>query len=55
MVAEADDTLMEKFFEAGTLTQEELTGGLARAIRAGKLFPVFCASGLRNVGVAAVA
>jgi elongation factor G len=51
MVAEADDSLMEKFFEAGTLTQEELTGGLARAIRAGKLFPVFCASGLRNIGL----
>ena len=24
MVAEADDALMEKFFDAGTLTQEEL-------------------------------
>jgi elongation factor G len=51
MVAEADDALMEKFFEAGTLTQEELTAGLARAVRAGRLFPVFCASGLRNIGV----
>jgi len=51
MVAEADDALMEKFFEAGTLTQEELTGGLARSIRAGKLFPVFCSSGLRNIGL----
>ena len=28
MVAEADDALMEKFFEAGTLTQDELTAGL---------------------------
>ena len=28
MVAEADDALMEKFFEHGTLTQEELTAGL---------------------------
>ena len=27
MVAEADESLMEKFFEAGTLTQEELTRG----------------------------
>ena len=35
MVAEADDALMEKFFEAGTLTQDELTAGLARAVRAG--------------------
>ena len=51
MVAEADDALMEKFFEDGTLTQEELTAGLVRAIRAGKLFPVFCASGMRNIGL----
>ena len=28
MVAEADDALMEKFFDAGTLTQEELLAGL---------------------------
>src|SRR5512135_1417226 len=28
MVAEADDSLMEKFFEAGTLTQDELVAGL---------------------------
>ena len=27
MVAEADDALMEKFFDAGTLTQDELVGG----------------------------
>ena len=51
MVAEADDALMEKFFEAGTLTQEELTAGLGRAVRAGRLFPVLCASGLRNIGI----
>jgi elongation factor G len=51
MVAEADDALMEKFFEAGTLTQDELTAGLGRAIRAGKLFPVFCTSATRNIGV----
>jgi elongation factor G len=51
MVAEADDSLMEKFFEAGTLTQEELAVGLTRGVRAGKIFPVFCASGLRNLGI----
>jgi elongation factor G len=50
MVAEADETLMEHFFEAGTLTQEELVGGLKAATAAGKLFPVVCASGLQNVG-----
>ena len=31
MVAEADETLMEKFFEAGTLTDEELVAGLRSA------------------------
>src|SRR5687767_1202758 len=30
MVAEADDALMERFFDAGTLTQEELVAGLKR-------------------------
>jgi elongation factor G len=51
MVAEADDSLMEKFFEAGTLTQEELSGGLSRAIAAGRLYPVLCTSALRNIGI----
>jgi elongation factor G len=50
MVAEVDDSLMEKFFEAGTLTQDELTAGLVRSIRAARLFPVFCASAIRNIG-----
>ena len=50
MVAEADETLMEHFFEAGTLTQEELVSGLKSATAAGKLFPVICTSGLQNVG-----
>ena len=31
MVAEADEKLMEKFFEAGTLTDEELVAGLRTA------------------------
>ena len=51
MVAEADDSLMEKFFEAGTLTQEELLDGLHRGVRGGTIYPVVCASGLQNIGV----
>jgi elongation factor G len=51
MVAEADEKLMEKFFEAGTLTDEELIAGLRSAIAAGQLFPLVCASGLLNIGV----
>jgi elongation factor G len=51
LVAEADDALMEKFFDAGTLTQEELVEGLKRGIAAGRLFPVFCTSASANVGI----
>jgi len=51
MVAEADETLMEKFFEAGTLTQEQLVSGLRTATAGGKLFPLLCTSALLNIGV----
>ncbi len=50
MVAEADEHLMETFFEAGTLTQQELEGGLKSATAAGKVFPLVCTSALQNVG-----
>ncbi len=50
MVAEADETLMEHFFEAGTLAHEELVLGLAAATRDAKIFPLVCTSGLLNIG-----
>jgi elongation factor G len=50
MVAEADDALMERFFEAGTLTQDELLDGLRKAVLSGKVAPLLCTSGLANVG-----
>jgi elongation factor G len=50
MVAEADESLMEKFFEAGTLSQEELVRGLAIATRAAKICPLVVTSGLQNIG-----
>ncbi len=51
MVAEADDTLMEKFFEAGTLEQHDLIEGLRRAVAAAKVFPLVCVSAAANVGM----
>jgi elongation factor G len=50
LVAEGDDKLMEKFFEAGTLGEEDLIPALHNAIREDKLFPVVFASGLGNIG-----
>jgi elongation factor G len=54
MVAESDEKLMEEFFEKGTLSQEQLGGGLRRAVAAGRVFPVLPASSLLNTGVHAV-
>lgn len=50
MIAEQDDALMEKYFEAGELSQEEVLQGLKRAIAQRKVIPIFCASALHNVG-----
>jgi elongation factor G len=51
MVAEADEKLMEKFFEAGTLTDEEVVDGLRSATAAAKVFPLVCTSAFVNIGV----
>ena len=51
MVAEADDALMEKFFESGTLSQEELVEGLKRAVSGGRIFPLVCTSAAANIGL----
>ena len=50
LVAEADDDLMSRFFDEGTLTDEELVAGLRTAVRSGAIVPVFCASGAENIG-----
>ena len=48
--AENDEGLMEKFFEEGSLTEEELAKGLSIAIASQEIFPVFCCSSIRNMG-----
>lgn len=49
--AEADDELLEKFFDAGELTPDELKKGLMKGIAEGKIFPVFAGSATLNAGV----
>ncbi|MCY4637433.1 MAG: elongation factor G [Acidobacteria bacterium] len=51
MVAETDEALMERFFEEGTLTQDELEGGLRTATRNRQVFPLVCTSAQANVGI----
>ncbi|MCK6499958.1 MAG: elongation factor G, partial [Nitrospira sp.] len=50
--AEADDSLMEKFFEKGSLTEEELRAGEHTALQKQAFVPVFFTSAETNVGVA---
>jgi elongation factor G len=50
MVAEGNDSLMEEFFETGTLPVEHIVDGLKQAVRELRIYPVLCASGLHNIG-----
>jgi elongation factor G len=51
-VAEFDDNLMEKFFEAPeTITREELVNAIRKATIAMKITPVLCGSAFKNKGV----
>jgi len=49
-VAEGDDTLMERFFEQGGLSQEELLDGLKREVGHHQIFPVVLDSAAHNIG-----
>jgi elongation factor G len=48
--AEADDALLEKYFDAGNLTTEEVWEGLKAGFRANTIVPVVYTSGTANVG-----
>jgi len=50
MIAENDEELMEKYFDAGELSTEDLIAGLKKSILKGDLYPVFVASALMNIG-----
>jgi elongation factor G len=54
LVAETDDELMEHFFDAGTLSQEQLEAGLRQAIARRRIFPVTCGSAVHGVGQSAL-
>ena len=49
-VAEGDDGLMERFFDQGGLSQEELLDGLKREVSHHQIFPVVLDSAAHNIG-----
>ena len=50
-VAESDDELLEKYFEAGELTDDELLSGAKEAIKKGLIVPAFSCSATHNIAV----
>jgi elongation factor G len=50
-IAEADDELMNKYLEAGELSDEELKAGLRKGVTSGSLIPVVCGSSIKGIGI----
>src|SRR5436190_990299 len=49
--AESDDSLLEKYLDAGTLDEDEIQRGLRQGILDGKVAPVLCCSATKLLGV----
>jgi elongation factor G len=49
--AENDEGLMEKFFDQGTLSEEEMRDGIHKGMLSQSLYPLFCSSGEKNMAV----
>ncbi len=54
VAAEANEELMNKYLEAGNLTEVELKDGLRRRTIAGEIVPMLCGSAFKNKGVQAM-
>ena len=46
-----DDTLMEKFFESESLTEDEMREGIRKGLVTRSIFPVFCVCAGKDMGV----
>lgn len=49
-VAETDEVLLDKYFNEGTLSDEEIYNGLINGCAKGDIAPVMCGSALNNIG-----
>jgi elongation factor G len=49
--AENDEALMEKFFDQGSLNEDEMREGIRKGLLARGMFPVICASAGKDMGV----
>ena len=51
LIAESDEALLEKFFEDGELSDDDIRSSLSAAVANGSVIPVFCCSSTLNIGV----
>lgn len=49
--AENDESLMEKFFDHGMLSEDEMREGIRKGLVSRDILPVFCVSALKDMGV----
>lgn len=49
--AENDETLMEKFFDTESLTEDEMREGIRKGLATRSIFPVFCVCAGKDMGV----
>jgi len=49
--AEHDETLMEKFFESESLTEDEMREGIRKGLASRGMYPVFCVDAVKDMGV----
>ena len=50
-VAETDEFLLEKYFEEGRLSDEEIYSGLIKGVKSGDIAPVTCGSAYKGIGI----
>ena len=53
-VAESDESLIEKFFDQGSLSDDEMHGGMHRGFQEQSYVPIYVTSATNNIGVTAV-
>jgi elongation factor G len=51
-IAESDDSLLNKYFEQGSLSEEDFRAGIHMALQKQLFIPLFCTAAETNVGVA---
>ena len=50
-IIESDEALMERFMEGETLSPEDVSGAIGKAVAAGTLIPILCTSARQGIGV----